>query len=166
MTSSNRNGDDYHEKELERLLDKIQEMFDDPYFRERLKKILRKNLHSNKQKKHGLSINILFDKTTKEADFIHPFESNETIQIEEKQPVINTDIIEAENNVFVTVDLPGGYYEKDVELHVYPSTINITLNNPLEKTLHKSLSLPCEINPKNYDTNYNNGVLDITLHKT
>ncbi|MEF8879292.1 MAG: Hsp20/alpha crystallin family protein [Candidatus Thermoplasmatota archaeon] len=167
MYPSGGNDDGNSDEEIEQLLNKIQEMFDDPYFREKVKRIIRKNWRSNnKKRKQGISINIRFDRANRKNEDINQFNiPDESLQIETKEPEINTDLIEGENHVFVTVDIPSGYKQEDVELLVYTNNMSITIDHPTKKRLHRYLSLPCEVDPDSFDTTYNNGVLDIRLDK-
>ena len=80
---------------------------------------------------------------------------------EEREPI--TDIIEGDNDVAITVEIPG-VNKEDIDLKVKRDYLEIKVNNPNRK-YHKRLDLPCDVQPKTTKATYKNGVLDIVLKR-
>ena len=80
---------------------------------------------------------------------------------EEREPL--TDIIEGDEEVAVTVEMPG-VEKEDIDLNVTGDTLEITVDNPKRK-YHKQLDLPCDVKPKTTEATYKNGVLDVVVKR-
>jgi HSP20 family protein len=80
---------------------------------------------------------------------------------EERAPL--TDIIEGDNDVAVTVELPG-VEKEEIDLKVQNEEIEIKVDTPQRK-YHKRIDLPCDVIPKTTKAKYNNGVLDIVIKR-
>lgn len=80
---------------------------------------------------------------------------------EEREPL--TDIIEGDEDVAITVELPGVERE-DIDLNATNESIEIKVDTPQRK-YHKKLALPCDVIPKTTKATYKNGILDIVLKR-
>ena len=80
---------------------------------------------------------------------------------EEREPL--TDIIEGDNDVAVTVEIPG-VEKEDVDLNVTPEALEIKVDNTKRK-YHKRLDLPCDVIPKTTKATYKNGILDVVIKR-
>jgi len=85
----------------------------------------------------------------------------ESLISEEREP--RTDIIEGENDVAVTVEMPG-VEKNDVDLNVKNDTLEINVDTPNRK-YHKRLDLPCDVLPKTTKATYKNGILDVVIKR-
>ena len=74
-----------------------------------------------------------------------------------------TDIIEGENEVAITVEIPGVERE-DIDLVATEDTLEIKVDSPKRK-YHKRIDLPCNVKSKSTKATYKNGILDIVLDK-
>jgi len=92
---------------------------------------------------------------------------NRSIKSPDGEPVISdereplTDIIEGDEDVAVTVEMPG-VEKEDIDLNVTGDTLEITVDTPARK-YHKRLDLPCGVKPKTTKATYKNGVLDVVM---
>ena len=80
---------------------------------------------------------------------------------EEREPL--TDIIEGDNDVAVTVEMPG-IEKNDIDLNVKRDILEINVNTPKRK-YHKTLDLPCDVLPKTTKATYKNGILDVVIKR-
>ncbi len=80
---------------------------------------------------------------------------------EEREPL--TDVIEGENEVSVTVEIPG-VEKEDIDLRVTEKNLEIKVDTPQRK-YHKNVELPCEVKPKTTKATYKNGILDIVIER-
>jgi HSP20 family protein len=80
---------------------------------------------------------------------------------EEREPL--TDIIEGDNEVFITTEIPG-IEKEDIDLNVTKSNLEINVDNPKRK-YHKILDLPCDVVAKTTKASYKNGILDIVIKR-
>jgi len=113
---------------------------------------------------HGFKINIGQDGKPKIEDFgnrriISP--DGDAAISEEREPL--TDIIEGDDDVAVTVEIPG-VEKEDIDLNVEGDTIEIKVDTPMRK-YHKTLALPCDVLPKTTKATYKNGILDIVIKR-
>lgn len=94
---------------------------------------------------------------------------NRTIETPEGEPAISdereplTDIIEGEEDVAITVELPG-VEKEDIDLTVTEDTLEIRVDSARRK-YHKVIELPCKVKPKTTKATYKNGVLDIVIKR-
>ncbi len=80
---------------------------------------------------------------------------------DEMEPL--TDIIEGENDVAITVEIPG-VEKEDIDLIATEDTLEIKVDSPKRK-YHKRIDLPCNVKTKSTKATYKNGILDIVLDK-
>ena len=113
---------------------------------------------------HGFKINIGPDGKPKIEDFgnrrIRSPDGDSLIS-EEREPL--TDIIEGDDDVAVTVEIPG-VEKEDIDLNVEGDIIEIKVDTPTRK-YHKTLDLPCDVIPKTTKATYKNGILDIVIKR-
>jgi len=87
-----------------------------------------------------------------------------TIDGEHEKSEFSTDIIETDEEISVTVNIPGAEKE-DINLNVTDDSLEIIINTPKVR-YHKIHKLPCSVKPKVTIASYKNGVLDIVMkHK-
>ena len=113
---------------------------------------------------HGFKIHYGPDGKPRIEDFGNkPIKSPEGEQLisEEREPL--TDIIEGDEDVSITVEIPGVERE-DIDLNATNEAIEIKVDTPQRK-YHKRLNLPCDVLPKTTKATYKNGVLDIVLKR-
>jgi HSP20 family protein len=148
--------------DFERIFDEMQKIFESNDFREMVEDMLRGGVGSNKRFIHGFSVNMGPDGRPRIQEFGNrsmKTPGGEPMISEEQEPV--TDVIEGDNEVYVTVELPG--VEKDnIDLNVTENTLEITVNNP-ERKYHKSVDLPCGVQSKTTKATYKNGILDVVI---
>ena len=80
---------------------------------------------------------------------------------DEREPL--TDIIEGDNDVAITVEMPG-VQKDDIDLNATIDTLEIKVDTPQRK-YHKRLDLPCNVKPKTTKATYKNGVLDVVIKR-
>lgn len=85
----------------------------------------------------------------------------ETTISEEREPL--TDIMECDEDVAVTVEIPG-VEKEDIDLHVEETKLTIHVDAP-ERKYNKVVDLPCEVRPDTTKATYTNGVLDISIRR-
>lgn len=113
---------------------------------------------------HGFKINIGPDGKPRIQDFGNRYNKSpkgETTISEEREPL--TDIIEGDNDVAVTVEIPG-VEKEDIDLNITRDKLDIKVENQQRK-YHKTLDLPCDVKPKTTKATYKNGVLDIVIKR-
>lgn len=79
---------------------------------------------------------------------------------EEREPL--TDLIEGENDVSVTVELPG-VEKKDIDVSVTDRNLQIKVD--AGRRYYKQVDLPCDVLPKSTKATYKNGILDILIQR-
>lgn len=113
---------------------------------------------------HGFSIRIGPDGKPRIQEFGNRpsrSPSGEPMISEEREPL--TDLIEGEEEVSVTVEIPG-VEKEDIDLEVMEDTLEITVDAPQRK-YHKLLELPCDVKPKTTKATYKNGILDVEIKR-
>jgi HSP20 family protein len=113
---------------------------------------------------HGFKINIGPDGKPKIEDFGNKRTQTPTgdqIISDEREPL--TDIIEGDDDVAITVEIPG-VEKEDIKLNVTPDNLEIRVDTEKRK-YHKILDLPCDVKPKTTKATYKNGILDIVLKR-
>ena len=85
----------------------------------------------------------------------------EALISEEREPL--TDIIEGDEDVSITVEIPG-VEKEDIDLNATNDALEIKVDTPQRK-YHKKLILPCDVLPKTTKATYKNGILDIVLRR-
>jgi HSP20 family protein len=113
---------------------------------------------------HGYKIEFGPDGKPQIADF-----GNRSVRSPEGVPTISdeieplTDIIEGENDVAITVEIPG-VERDDINLIATEDALEIKVDSPKRK-YHKRIDLPCNVKTKSTKATYKNGILDIVLEK-
>ena len=152
------------EDEFERIFDEMQKMFESNDFKDMVEEMIKGGSDSNKRFIRGVSFNVGPDGKPKIQEF-----GNRPIKTSKGEPVISderepiTDIIEGDNDVAITVEIPG-VEKNDVDLNVQNDTIEIKVNTPNRK-YHKQLDLPCGVLPKTTKATYKNGILDVVIKR-
>lgn len=162
--NSNGNKDNYSDEDLEQLLNKLQQMFNNPIFREKVKKLLHKKIKAKEEDPSSININISLNEIKEPSKMKH-VKNPRTLDTDFEKDDIPTDIMEKNKHVFVTAQLPGLYKKEDIDLTVYPADLHITANKPNIERRDKHLNLPCFVDTDSYEVEYNNGILDIKLTK-
>lgn len=122
------------------------------------------NLQPGKPVVHGFKVKFGPDGKPRIEDF-----GNKSIRSPEGEPIISeereplTDIIEGNDDVAVTVEMPG-VEKEDIDLDVTSDTLEIKVDTP-ERKYHKSLDLPCDVLPKTTKATYKNGILDVVIKR-
>lgn len=80
---------------------------------------------------------------------------------DKREPIV--DIFEQDNEIKILAELPG-VEKNDIKLYITERALTISVDTP-EKKYYKELELPSEVTHEQAKTNYNNGVLEITLRK-
>ena len=141
----------------DRIRDDIQRMT------EELMKML-SNAQPGKPVMHGFKVQFGPDGKPRIEDF-----GNRSIKTPDGEPTISeereplTDIIEGDNDVAVTVEMPG-IEKNDIDLNVTKEILEINVDTPKRK-YHKILDLPCDVLPKTTKATCKNGVLDVVIKR-
>ncbi|MBN1860356.1 MAG: Hsp20/alpha crystallin family protein [Candidatus Thermoplasmatota archaeon] len=149
---------------------RIKDIFNDGKIMDDIKKMAEEmmkmftNAQPGKPIVHGFKIDIGPDGKPQIEDF-----GNRSIRSPEGVPSISeeieplTDIIEGQNDVAITVEIPG-VEKDDIDLIATESTLEIKVDSPKRK-YHKRIDLPCNVKTKSTKATYKNGILDIVLDK-
>jgi HSP20 family protein len=81
---------------------------------------------------------------------------------QEREPLV--DIVDTNGEIKVIVELPG-VEKEDIKLSGTEYKLTISVDTP-EHKYFKEIEIPAKIDPKNAQTSYKNGVLQITVPKT
>ena len=141
----------------ERIMDDIRRMT------EEMMKMF-SNAQPGKSIVHGYKIQFGPDGKPRIEDF-----GNKSIKTNTGEPIISeereplTDIIEGDNDVAVTIEMPG-VDKKDINLNVQKDHLEIRVDTDKRK-YHKRLELPCDVQPKTTKATYKNGILDIVIKR-
>lgn len=73
-----------------------------------------------------------------------------------------TDVQESDDNVLVTIDIPG-VEKEDIDIEVKDS--KMVLNVEGKRRYGTTIDLPCIVDVNDSEANYNNGVLEVKLKK-
>jgi len=149
---------------------RIRDIFNDDKIMDDVKKMAEEmmkmftNAQPGKPVVHGYKIEFGPDGKPQIEDF-----GNRSIRSPEGVPSISeeieprTDIIEGENDVAITVEIPG-VEKEDINLVATEDTLEIKVDSPKRK-YHKRVDLPCNVKTKSTKATYKNGILDIVLDK-
>ena len=143
-------GDEHMMEDIKRMTEEMMRMFS--------------NAQPGKPVVHGFKINYGPDGKPHIEDFGNkPIKTpnGEPRISEEREPL--TDIIEGDDDVAVTVEIPG-VEKNDVDLNVNSDNLEIKVDSPNRK-YHKRLDLPCDVMPKTTKATYKNGILDIVIKR-
>lgn len=153
-----------NDEDFERIFDEMQRMFESTDFKEMIEDMFRGGFEPNKRFIHGFSMNMGPDGKPKIQEF-----GNRPVKTPAGPPTISedreplTDIIEGDEDVAVTVEIPG--VEKgDINLDITDDTLEIDVDTPNRK-YHKLVEIPCSILPKTTKATYKNGILDVVLKR-
>jgi len=80
---------------------------------------------------------------------------------DEREPL--TDVIEGNEDVSVTVELPG-VEKEDINVNVTDQGVEISVDTTQRK-YYKQVDFPCDVLPKTTKATYKNGVLDIVIKR-
>jgi HSP20 family protein len=80
---------------------------------------------------------------------------------EKREPLI--DVMTTNGDVKVIVELPG-VEKKDIKLHGTENSLTISVETPQRK-YYKEVELPAKVDPKEAESSYKNGVLEVMLQK-
>jgi len=150
--------------------DYIRDLFKDDKIMDDLKKMTEEmmkmfsNMEPGKPFMHGFKIDFDQNGKPKIGEF-----GNKPIQTPEGQPTISdereplTDIIEGDEDVAVTIELPG-VEKENIDLNVQKETLEIKVDTQHRK-YHKIIDLPCDVKPKTTKATYKNGILDIVIKR-
>ncbi|HIH28691.1 MAG TPA: Hsp20/alpha crystallin family protein [Thermoplasmata archaeon] len=150
--------------------DRIRDIFNDDKVMDDIKKMAEEmmkmftNAQPGKPIVHGYKIEFGPDGKPQIADF-----GNRSVRSPEGVPSISdeieplTDIIEGENDVAITVEIPG-VEKEDINLVATEDILEIKVDSPKRK-YHKRIDLPCNVKTKSTKATYKNGILDIVLDK-
>ena len=78
---------------------------------------------------------------------------------EQREPLI--DVMETDGEVRVIAELPG-VEKEDIKLHGTENTLTISVDT-LGRKYYKEVELPSDVDPKQADSTYKNGVLEVIL---
>jgi HSP20 family protein len=113
---------------------------------------------------HGFNIRVGPDGKPRIEEFGNKpkkIDEGKTIVSEEREPL--TDVIEGDEEIFITVEIPG-VTKNEINLNITNSTIDIDVDSPTRK-YQKSIDLPCSVKPDKTKATYKNGILDIVLKR-
>ncbi|MEW6070293.1 MAG: archaeal heat shock protein Hsp20 [Candidatus Thermoplasmatota archaeon] len=83
------------------------------------------------------------------------------LEIAEREPL--TDVLESEEEVTVTVELPG-VEKEDINLTATEEELTIDVDTAKRK-YHRDIKLPCKVLPDTTSATYKNGVLDVVMKR-
>jgi len=152
------------DEDFERIFDEMQRMFESKDFKEMIEDMFKGGFNPNKRFIHGFSMNIGPDGKPRFQEFGNRAIKNATgepILSEEREPL--TDIIEGDEDVAVTVEMPG-VEKNDIDLHATEDVLEISVDTPKRK-YHKHIELPCDVKPKTTKATYKNGILDVSIKR-
>ena len=153
-----------NDDEFEKIFEEMQRMFENIDFKEMIEDMMRNGFDPNKRFIHGFSLNIGSDGKPKFQEFGNrsvKSSTGEPVLSDEREPL--TDIIEGDEDVAVTVEIPG-VEKEDIDLNITENKLEIKVNNPKRK-YHKRVEIPCNVKPKTTKATYKNGVLDIVIKR-
>jgi len=152
------------DEDFERIFDEIQRMFESTDLKEMIEDMFRSGFDPNKRFIHGFSMNIGPDGKPRFQEFGNrptKTPTGEPVISDEREPL--TDIIEGDEDVAITVEIPG-VDKEDIDLNVTEDILEITVDNPKRK-YHKRVDIPCNVKPKTTKATYKNGVLDVVVKR-
>ena len=86
---------------------------------------------------------------------------SEKYEVAEREPL--TDVIECEDSISITLEIPG-VEKEEIELNVEEDKVAINVDTA-ERKYFKEIPLKVKVDPKTSKATYKNGVLDIILSK-
>jgi len=85
----------------------------------------------------------------------------EQIISDEREPL--TDVIEGDEEISVTIELPG-VEKEDINVHTTDHELVIKVDAN-ERKYYKQVEFPCDVLPKTTKATYKNGVLDVIIKR-
>lgn len=156
--------DSIDDEEFEQIFDEIQRMFESTDFREMIKEIIREEVEQNKRVIHWLCINMLPVEKPKIQRYCKcPIKNPKEELISYEEPLPLPDIIEGDEDVAITVEIPS-VEKEDINLDVAEGTLEIAVDTAKRK-YHELLNLPCDVKPKTMKATYKNSVLDVVVKR-
>ncbi len=152
------------DEDFERIFDEMQRMFESTDFKDMIEDMFRGGFEPNKRFIHGFSMNMGPDGKPRFQEFGNrqtKTPTGEPVISDEREPL--TDIIEGDDDVAITVEIPG-VEKEDIDLNVTEDILEITVDNPKRK-YHKHVDIPCNVKPKTTKATYKNGVLDVVVKR-
>jgi HSP20 family molecular chaperone IbpA len=155
---------DVSEDELNWIYNEMHRLFEKRAFRQWIKLMLQKSFESNEQRILKFNINIVpIRKSTIQRSSNSPLKKlqEEPRGYRDHEPL--PDILEGDNEVFITVAIPG-VEKEDINLTIVEDMLEITIDTS-KMDYHEVVNLPCEVKPETVESTYKNGVLDVTIKK-
>lgn len=79
----------------------------------------------------------------------------------EREPLV--DVTVSENDVKVTVELPG-VKKEDIKINAYEGSLEI-ITDQSQRKYHKTIDLPQDADTESAKSTYNNGIVEVTFRK-
>ena len=152
------------DEEFERIFEEMRRIFESGDFKDVVENMFRGGFDPNKRFIHGFSVQLGPDGKPKIQEFGNrpkKTATGPTTISDEREPL--TDIIEGDETVAITVEIPG-VEKEDINLNVTDNTLEIRVDVPQRK-YYKTVDLPCGVKPKSTKATYKNGILDIVIEK-
>ncbi len=152
------------DEEFEKIFEEMQKFFQNGSFKDMLEDMFRSGIEPNKQFIQGFRVNLGPDGKPNVQKFgniptITP--TGEAKLSDQQEPL--TDIIESDDNIAITIEVPG-VTKEDIKLNVGEDNLEILVNTP-QRRYHKMVDLPSKVKEKTTQATYNNGILDIVIEK-
>lgn len=150
--------------------DFIKDFFNDDKIRDDMQRMTEElmkmlsNAQPGKPVMHGFKVQFGPDGRPRIEDF-----GNKSVKSPEGEPIISeereplTDLIEGDNDVAVTLEMPG-IEKHDIDLNATIDTLEIKVDTPKRK-YHKQIDMPCDVLPKTTKATYKNGILDVVIKR-
>lgn len=154
--------DDADEDMFEQIFDEMQRMLEDVVFKEMIEDAFRSKFDSNKHFIYGYRIKTETDgkpNIREFGNFTKKSPTKHNTAPDEQDPP--TDIIEGDENISVTVEIPGTK-KQDIELKATENALEINISSP-RYNYHKRIALPCSVKEQSTKATYKNGVLDVVI---
>lgn len=155
--------DDFFDMDIEEEFERMRRMMD-----MMMQRAMESDMQSGEPMVYGFSMRIGPDGKPVIQQFGNTFprrigegESAESQESFAREPL--TDVMESEDSITITVELPG-VSKEDIELMIAEDRLIIKVDTAARR-YYKEIPLSAEIDEKNVRATYNNGVLDITLKK-
>jgi HSP20 family protein len=150
--------------DFEKIFNEMQKYFENGSFKEMLEDMFKNGIDPNKQFIQGFKVNIGPDGKPNIQKFGNKPTITPTGQAKiSKQQEPLTDIIECNDTISVTIEIPG-VKKEDIKLNVGIDTLEISVNTN-QKNYHKIVNLPAPVKEKTTKATYNNGILDVIIDK-
>jgi len=156
--------DNIDEDILEKIFDEIQRIFESTDFKEMIGFLFHGGFDPNSRFILYYKMKTDVPSKPKSRDFENfPKKSLKRDQAYPSKQELPVDIIEGENTVSITVEIPGAEKE-DIETKIVEKILKINVNSP-KYNYHKLIDLPCFVNERSIKTTYKNGIYDIVIKR-